>query len=111
MKSTPVSCSEDMFQISSHRILLLLHQSQRQYLGWYLYSQSLARLASVITCNLTDDIAIYTYMNQGVFVMLGGLQTYTEHVSTHRDFGGHASLSLHSGCTHLTTHLVYYSSF
>jgi len=100
-----------VFQISSHRILLLLHQSQRQYLGWYLYSQSLSRLASVITCNLTDDIAIYTYMKHGVFVILGGLQTCTEHVGTHRDFGGDAGLSLRSGCIHLTTHLVYRRSF
>jgi len=46
-------------------------------------------------------------MNHDVFVMLGGLQTFTEQVHTHRSFGGDAGLSLRSGCLHLTAHLVY----
>jgi len=44
-------------------------------------------------------------MNHGIFVVLGGLHTYTEHMRTHRDIGGDAGLYLRSGCMHLTAHL------
>jgi len=86
VNSTPVSCSEDMCFRSQAIGFFSCFISPKDSIWYSIFIHSLSRLASVITCNLTDDIAIYTYMTHGVFVILGGLQTYTEHVRTHRDF-------------------------
>jgi hypothetical protein len=88
MNSTPVSCSEDMCFRSQAIGLFSCFISRKDSIWDSIFIHCLSRLASVITCNLTDDIAIYTHMNHRVFVMLDGLQTYTEHMRTHGDFDG-----------------------
>jgi len=106
VNSTPVSFSEDTCFRSQAIGFFSCFISRKDSIWDSIFIHRLSQLASVITCNPTDDIAIYNYVNHGVFVMLIGLQTYTEHVGTHRDFDGDAGLSLCSCCIHFTAHLA-----